>query len=295
MKKFSKILVLLLVLPLLSGCFGVGIKRAVESYQTGIIMSDGVSISNVVGSGRYSDYSLHAQLIVIDNTVHQVRWEGDDLWTKDKQPLDFVIIADYHRTNNEEEIRRLWGTYKTVFTDDYIMEQRVLSRIPESAKEMTVGKTLEGMLGISEEGGRNKAQEVLFAELSKELAEFGIVLDNVTIDTITASDEYIQKLQEKANATLQVELARQLTLQLQEQLAQEEAQTNINLEIARRENLVAEEKAKVYQESPEALELRRLELLGNALGDTTKFFFIQPGTDLSLLLNANGSVIPFGN
>ena len=171
------------------------------------------------------------------------------------------------------------------------MMSMVQSRVPEAAKEMTVRDTLEGMLGIAEgSAGRNGAQEFLFSELKGELLEFGVVLDNVTIDTITASDEYVSRLQEKANAQLQVEVSQQLTKQKQEELNQEKAQTEIDLEIARRNNLVSQENAKVFEESPEYLELKKLEALAGIIGDNDKLLFVPNGADITLLFGTEGIV-----
>jgi len=293
MKKiFIVTMVMLIALPLLTGCFGVIIRDPIKANETGVIMHDGVSISSVVGAGRYGDSALYAKMATLDNSVRQIRWEGDDLWTKDKQPLDFVIIVNYHRTRDPEIIKELWGTYTHVFRDDRSLDDMVASRIPEAAKEMTVSDTLEGMLGIAEEGGRNKSQAFLFNELSGELLEFGVVLDNVTIDTITASDEYVAKLQEKANAQLQVELSQKLTLQYEEQINQEKAQTEISLEVARRNNLVAEEQAKVFEQSEEYLEIRKLELMGDIIGSNDKLIFLPSGTDLTMLFGETGNIIP---
>jgi len=291
-KRMIALLLIALMFPILTGCFGVIVKKSIRENETGVIMKNGVKITNVVGAGRYREISLYAKMITIDNGVRQLRWEGDDLWTKDKQPLDFVIVADYHRTRDPEVIRRVWGTYTTIMKKDDALDAMVFSRIPEAAKEMTVSDSLEGMLGIAESGGRNRAQAFLFEELSSELLEFGVVLDNVTIDTITASDEYIQQLQEKANAQLQVEVSKQLTLKLEEQVNQEKAQTAIALEIAERDNLVAEELAKVFEQSKEYLEIRKMELLGNIIGENDKLIFLPQGTDLTMLFGDTKNIVP---
>ena len=188
-------------------------------------------------------------------------------------------------------IEALWGTYYSIFVSDGAMDNMVASRIPESAKKMSVRDVLEGILGISEgSGGRDAAQTFIFNDLTREFLQFGVVCDNVTIETVTASEEYVARLQEKANAQLQVEVSKQNTLKLNEELNQEIAQTQKDLEIARRENLVAEEKAKVYEISDRAYELEKLKLTANIVSDTAQVWFIDPDTDLTLLIGADGVV-----
>ena len=81
-------------------------------------------------------------------------------------------------------------------------------------------------------------------------------------------------------------------LGVNEQLEQEKAQTEIDLEKARRANLVAEEEAKVYQESEEAYHLKRLELLKDMLDESDKVYFIPEGADITLFLGNEPGVVP---
>ena len=65
----------------------------------------------------------------------------------------------------------------------------------------------------------------------------------------------------------------------------EQAQTELELEKAKRENLVAAEKAKILSSSPEAFELEKMKLLAEIYGPAAKWFFIQPGVDISYFIN----------
>jgi len=77
------------------------------------------------------------------------------------------------------------------------------------------------------------------------------------------------------------------TLMEQVQVNQERAETDIEIEKARRVNLVAEEKAKVYEQSDRAYELERLRLLQGVIGSTDKVYFVPEGADLTLILGGN--------
>lgn len=290
MKKIFLIIALLLMSNMLTGCFGFIVKAPVEAHEIGIIFGDGTSIDDVVLPGRYSDLRIHSRLETIDCSSRQMTWEDPDLWTSDKQPLAFRVTVTYKRSNDVVLIQELWSTYRNIFKNDEALMIMVESRIAESAKEVTVAHTLEGMLGIdTSDGGRNQLQQEMFDALSPELAEFGAVLLNVSINDIGVSDTYKANLEAKANSRIMTELAQQETLRLQEQLLQEQAQTEIDLEIARRNNLVAEELARVYEVSPEAFEIARLEALSNLLGESD-LIFIPLGTDLTLLFSDAGVV-----
>lgn len=297
-KVFTMVAMVVLIAMTQTACFGTFIKEPVAQHQRGVIMHDGVSISSVVGAGRYRDSGISgffAKMEVIDISALQLTWEDPDLWTKDKQPLFFKVTVTFHRTGDTELIQKLWESYRGVFTNTDVMRDMVNSRIAEAGKQVTVSRTLEGMLGISEteDGGRAGLQNEMFEFLAPELLEFGVVLVNVSINDIGVSEAYKERLEEKANSTIGVELARQETLLLQERLLQEKAQTEISLEIAERNNLVAEEQAKVLTASPEAFELAKLDAIARILGDGD-LVFLPVGTDISLWFTENGapSVLP---
>jgi len=145
--------------------------------------------------------------------------------------------------------------------------------------------TLDEMLGIADsDKSRVTLQNDIESLLSAELDSCGVQLIDFGVNSIGVDPQYQAKMQEKSTAAIEVELAEQKANQLKKQLQQEQAQTEIDLEKARRANLVAEEQAKVYKESEEAYELKRLELLKDMLGDSDKVYFIPEGTDITLFL-----------
>jgi regulator of protease activity HflC (stomatin/prohibitin superfamily) len=144
------------------------------------------------------------------------------------------------------------------------------------------------------EPGRERVTEDMFRMLSPQLEECGIQLLDIRISNIAPDPQYLEKLQEKARANVEREVAMQRTAQLQEQLKQEKAQTEISLEIARRENQVNEELARVYEKSPQYFELERLARLSDIIGGSDKIYFVPQGTDLTLILGGGTepSVVP---
>ena len=96
----------LLVLTLISttACY---YNKQVGSNQIGLKMDDGVTISEVVGSGRYTNLGWYAGLTCIDTASHTLVWEDADVWTSDKQVVGFTASATYARKSDEASVRKM--------------------------------------------------------------------------------------------------------------------------------------------------------------------------------------------
>jgi len=278
---------MMLAITSLSGCF---FRKEVQANQIGLLMADGVSITEVVGAGRYTNMSFYADAVVIDASAKTVVWTDADMMTSDKQVIGIALSVSY--TRDRDLIEMMWSDYNSQARSDEALEALVLTRIPRVAKQLTTSMTLDAMLGISEgtEGNRALLANNMFDLMSVELAECGVKLLDIGINDISVDPIYAAKLSEKAASQMDVELATARTKQLTEQLAQEVAQTDIDLELARRANQVAEEVNKIYTISPEAYELERLRLLKGLLGNSDKVYFIPEGSDISLFVG--GGAVP---
>lgn len=280
----------LLLLSLGAGCYLPG---TVDSHEVGLKITSG-RVEQVLEPGRYTDVGWFTYLRTVDASAKTTSWSDPDLVTRDKQPIGLDISVTYARNREHASIIQMWRQYNLEAKDDQALATQVLKRIPGAAKDLTTRYSLDEMLGITTEApGRSIVTQALFDALEPELEEVGITLLNVTIENITPSEQYLNLLEEKANAQAATEVARELTKQLEEQLKQEEAQTKIELEKARRQNEVNSELAKTYEASPEYFELEKLRLMQNVLGGKDKLIFVPPGTDLSLLFTGE-SVIPVG-
>jgi len=292
-KGYIILLALLIVAMLASGCTW---KKQVEANEVGLVMRDGVSIDEVVGAGRYTEWGWYAAVKVVDVSAKTLSWEDPDLVTNDKQPIGLSVGVTYARDSKADSIKMMWKDYRSEASDDVALENQVRNRIPRVAKAVTTQFTLDEMLGIGEGGesvGRVAVQNAMFELLSAELSEIGCDLLDVGINNIAPSQDYMGLLEDKANAQVQVEVSRQKTLQLQEQIRQEKAQTEIDLEVARRQRLVAEEAAKVYTGNERWYNLQYLERLRDIFGDKDKVWFIDPDADLTLLFTGE-NVVPVG-
>lgn len=278
----------------MSGCY---VAEGVTSHEVGLYMKDGMQIKKVLKPGRYTSLRFFAALKKVDCSAKTLEWSDPDLLTKDKQPVNFKVAVTYSRKKDENSIRSIWEDYNTEAQSDKALAQLVLNRIPRVAKQITTMFTLDEMLGITDEQGGTKGREILqqtmFDLLEKELAEFHVELKDFGANDIGPDPSYTAKLTEKAVSKIAVEVANQKTKELNEKVKQEQAQTLVEMEIARRNNMVATEKNKIYQLNPQAYELEKMKILRDTIGNNDKLIFVEKGTDITLLLGNDG-IIPVG-
>ncbi len=288
-KRIALFMVLVLSMFLFCSCY---YKTEIESNEVGLVMDDGVSVTSVVGAGRYTAFSRYADIVSIDVSTKKIVMAIEDVSTSDKQTVGLEVLAEVSRKSDEASVRNLWKNYNAVAKKDEKLTELVQDLLRSPVNKVSTQMTVDEMLGVAESDKTRATMESdIFDLLSPLLSSRGIALTAFQVMNINVDPQYQAKLQEKSTAAIEIELAEQKAKQLEKQLEQEKAQTEIDLEKARRANLVAEEQAKVYQESKEAYELKRLEMLKGMLGESDKVYFIPEGTDITLFL---GNEAPVG-
>lgn len=290
-RKSKSVILLFLVLLILAGCYR---NEPVESYQMGLKLSDGVSITEVVPPGLHSDGSWRAELVVINVSNITTAWTDPSLVTKDKQPIGLTMSITFSRKRDSESLTNLYNRYNAEAVNDEDLKSLVLSKVPGVAKTITTRYTLDQMLGIAEGEaavGREATAQEITTLLIEELNKIYVDLAAVEIADITASESFMKALDAKASAQIGIEVAASETKRLNEQLAQEKAQTEIAIEQARRDNLVKTESAKAYDASPQLLELEKLRLLGNVLDEGDVIIYVPEGSDITSVLTQS-PVVP---
>lgn len=289
MKKRITLAVLLVLATLF--CCSCYYNAEIESSEVGVLMDDGVSVTDVVGAGRYSKMKWYADIEAMDISTKKIVLEIEDVSTSDKQTVGVEVMAEVARKSDEESVRNLWKNYNAVAKKDEQLTALVQDLLRSPVNKVSTQMTVDEMLGVAEsDKTRATMENDIFALLSPLLESRGIALNAFQVMNISVDPQYQAKLQEKSTAAIEIELAEQKAKQLEKQLEQEQAQTEIDLEKARRANLVAEEEAKVYETSKEAYELKRLELMKNMLGDSDKVYFIPEGADITLFLGSEKPV-----
>lgn len=308
MKKIIRLVGLLLILVVISTSFsGCYLWTGVEANQVALKLKEG-SVESVVGAGRYTSFRWWNKIQKIEISAKTSTWEDPDLWTADKQPIAFSITVTYARKSDAKSTTEMWSAYNAEAKDDEALQKLVLTRIPRVAKQITTSMTLDAMLGIasSEEElikdadeavatiqGRELLQQKMMELLQTELDEFYVTVLDIGVNNIAPDETYADKLKEKAVNKIAIEVAAQKTLQLEEQIKQEKAQTIVDLEIANRKKLVLTEENKVYILNPQAFQLEKLRLLKDVIGDKSKVYFVPQGSDLTLFLQgSNEDFVP---
>lgn len=281
-KRLMLFAMLIVATTLFCSCYH---KKEVDTSEVGIKMDDGVSISSVVGPGRYTNMGWYSDLVAMDTSTKELSMTIEDVSTSDKQTVSVTLYTEVARKSDETSVRNLWKNYNAAARYDEQLLKMVSDLHYSAVNKVSTQYTIDEMLGIADS---SKTRTTLESDIAKNLAAAleprGISLVITQVKNVGVDPDYQAKLQEKSTAAIEIELAAQKAEQLEKQLEQEVAQTNIDLEKARRANLVAEEQAKVYEESEEAYELKRLELLKDMLGESDKVYFIPEGTDITLFL-----------
>lgn len=290
-KRIALVLMLVCVCFSLCSCY---FNKTVESSEVGIKMDDGVKISEVVGAGRYTNLGWYAEMKTIDTSAKQVRLVIEDVSTSDKQTVSIEVLAEVARKSDEESVKTIWVNYNAAAKKDEQLIKIVQDLLRSPVNKVSTTMTVDEMLGVDETSDKTRAtMENDIAELLRPVLESrGIALNTLNVMNIGVDPQYQAKLQEKSTAAIEIELAEQKAKQLEKQLEQEKAQTEIDLEKARRANLVAEEEAKVFAESEEAYELKRLELMKDMLDESDKIYFIPEGADITLFLGSGETSAP---
>lgn len=288
-KRFALALIIIAAMFSLCSCYW---KSEIQANEVGLIMDDGVSVTAVVGAGRYTDMSRYAEIKSMDISTKKIVLTIDDVSTSDKQTVGLEVLAEVSRKSDEASVLNLWKNYNAVAKKDDQLTALVQDLLRSPVNKVSTQMTVDEMLGVAE-SDKNRAtmESDIFSLLSPLLESRGIALTAFQVMNISVDPQYQAKLQEKSTAAIEIELAEQKAKQLEKQLEQEQAQTEIDLEKARRANLVAEEEAKVYETSEEAYELKRLELMKDMLGESDKVYFIPEGADITLFL---GTEKPIG-
>lgn len=141
-------------------------------------------------------------------------------------------------------------------------------------------------------GGRGNLSSEIQELIAPELDEFYVDIIDISVSNISTSESYQAVLERKTQVQGEKELSQQEAQRLETDLLKEQTQTMIEIEKAEREASVAEAKAQILAESPETMEIRRLELIGDIIGENDKIIFVPVGSDISLLFSDGEALSP---
>jgi regulator of protease activity HflC (stomatin/prohibitin superfamily) len=285
-RTLTTVLVAAAIVASLSGCY---LNEIVDADQMGVLLKNG-GVESIVGAGRYSG-GLWTDIDRLDVSNKIIEW-SDSVWTSDQQSINIKINVTVARPRDPAKLRNLYENFNAVATNDVELKALVLAKIPDTVKSVVPTMTLNQLAGIGggeSEKNRRVLTESIFNSLTKTLDTFGISVIDTSVTSITVDPSYSELLQSKANAALQVsvaeeqgrvkqaeaaaeaKVAEEKVKLLEQQLKQEKSQTDIDLEIARRQQLVEAEKAKTYEQSPEAYKLALIEAYSKVFNNKTVY------------------------
>jgi uncharacterized membrane protein YqiK len=295
MKINSRFLIALMVVamitPLLTGCF---LWDQVDSNEVGVI-ADGGRLERCVPPGVYSDARLFADLKKVSASTVTFSVEDPEVVTKDNQLISLAITIQARRKPDCESVMQLLTNWSAMIDD-----QHLVSIISATAREgIKIGTRAFNLTELLDD--RNGLSTNIMNALYLDASKYSVDIINVTIENIGLDPRYGEQLQEKAllTAKIETELRRQDLIrqeaanrQLEQeqrnavllaQLDAEQAQTNVQVEIASREGKEIAARNEVYLTNDPAYELERLRLIQGILSNKSVVYFVPSGSDLSLL------------
>lgn len=297
--KIKYLVVLLIVGLLLSGCY---INKEIDANEIGVEMNAG-QIRGCVGPGVHTAWGWFDDLKRISSATVKLNVSDPEVATQDNQLVGVEITIQARRMTDCESARNLLTNWNALI-DDQALIDTIDATAREGIKVGTRSFTLTQLLD-----DRNSLAQKIEESLVSDANLYSVMIVNVIVNNIAIDPSYGEQLKEKALLTAQIEteLRRQdlikqtasnnileqerRTAVLEEQVKAEQAQTNVQMEIANRSGKMTAAENQVYITNSYAFELEKLRLVKEILGDKATIYFVPEGTDITMLWNPN-SVIP---
>lgn len=282
-----------------TGCYW---NDEVATNQVGVQLNEN-KIESVVGAGVYTDMGFYAELKTMDVDTLTFSVEDPEVLTKDNQPVGVKITIQARRKSDDEAVRNFFTNWSSLTINENLINT-ISATAREGIKNGTRGYTLTDLLN-----DRNGLAQAIRAALEGDVDKYSVEIINVTVENISISESYRQILEQTANLNAQVDQEKrrqdlinqqalndvleqeQRVVVAQAQLEAEQAETDVQVEIAQRAGEVTAASNQVYADNVQAYELEKLRLLKELFGDRT-VYFIPEGTDLTTFFNAPPGVLP---
>jgi len=304
-KRFLIVVVLMVVFSMLmSGCY---LWDEVNPNETGVEIVGGQISEYCKMPGVHTSWQYRADLRHIKGDTLTFEFQDPSVATKDTQIMGVTLTIQAKRKIDCESAKDFIINWPSLLNDDALV-QAILATAGEATKNGTRGFTFNELLS-----DRNGLANAITEALIEDAGKYNVGIVNVIVKDVQIDPEYQDILKEKAELTAQIEMANRRKdlitanaeadvleqesekLVLDAQLLREQAQTSVQVEIAQREGEVVAAQWNVYIENEKAFELRKLELLGNVVGDNDKMWFIPQGFDLTTVLLQGDPLVGGGN
>jgi hypothetical protein len=293
--KFIILALSLFGLLFLTGCY---INDEVRTDQVGAQLNKN-AIIRCVGPGVYTDTAWWADLRQVNVSTLTFEVEDPEVATEDNQLVGVRITIQARRKGDCDSVRALLSNWSHLLDDQNLIDT-IDATAREGIKNGTRGFSLQELLN-----DRNGLATAISTQLELDASKYSVEVINVTIENIAIDPAYAEVLQATAklkadedyqarrNSLIEQQAKtdlferQQAQLVLAEQLKVEQAQTLVEVEIARRAGQKIAAANEVYILNPQAYELERLRLMQSMFGAGT-VYFIPEGTDLTTFFGLNG-------
>jgi hypothetical protein len=308
MKQLNKVLVFVLMLVFLTGCYW---NEDVATNQKAVKL-DKNKIQEVVGPGVYSEMGCYfCDLKTVNTDTLTFSVDDPEVLTKDNQAVSVKITIQARRKGDDESVKNLFTNWSSLI-DDTNFINTISATAREGMKVGTRNYTLTQLL--DERSGTTGADgsvaglaEDIREAIQEDANEYGGEIVNVTVENIGASPEYMEVLAQTANLNAEIDKAKReqelikqnaLNAVLQQeqritvaekQVLAEQAETDVQVEIASRAGEVIAAQNEVYTLNREAYELERLRLMEKIFGNKTMFL---PSDIVLNLIQGSSSILP---
>ena len=295
----KKLVVITMVLAFaLSGCY---LNSEVQANQVGIQLEEN-EIIRCTSPGVYTGWGFWDDLKVVSLDTLTFVVSDPEVATADNQLVGVGITIQARRNADCESVKSLLTNWSALTGDENligVITATALEGIKVGTRQFTLEQLLNDRNGLS-----SKISEGIEADATK----YSTTIVNVTVSNLDLDDEYAQMMQDKAllTAEIDLELRRQDLIKqkasndkldqnqraevLAQKLLAEQAQTEVDVEIASREGKKVAASYEVYSLNPQAFELERWNRIAQVFDGQT-VYFLQQGQDLNLLFG-NGAIIP---
>jgi hypothetical protein len=290
---------------------GIGLSTMkyvqIDEGEAGIELTQG-RIVNVHGPGPiFRPFAPFTEIEQV-NIRRQTREITQNVASSDKQLYDIIIQVDYSRRSDRESLAQ---GYTRIGVSDEQLHRFLDGFINDALKSASTQFTLDQALS-DRNGFSTRITQFLRTPPAEgqqaPVDQIYVNLEAVKVLDIQVGEQYAQLLAEKANLEVQIETEQKRREQIEAQqannlfqaeqeatvaLTREKGQTAAALEAANRDSQVRAIEGRYWRENPELFELRQRELMVQMM-DNGNLWFIDPNTDLTLLLNqqATGGTTP---
>jgi len=275
-----------------SGCY---FWKSVETDEVGAQLNRN-RIETCVPAGVYTKVNWFARLKTVSVATLTFEVEDPEVATADNQLVGVKITIQARRMSDCDSTTAFLTNWTRLLNDEVLI-LTIDATAREGIKNGTRDFTLTELLN-----DRDGLANAISAQLEEDTIKYATEIVNVTIENIALDPVYVAQLQEtaqlKAEEDFQIRRQglieiqaetdlferQQAQLVLSEQLLVEQAQTEVDIEIATREGQKTLARQEVYLLNDRAFELEQLRLLADVLGEGVTYF-IPEGTDLTLFLS----------